>query len=67
MFGGATTDIHSVTEGTEKVNKILVEPEPVAKRTVEGDLGVFINKRNIVDIIKIEKLEKELNMTPEDI
>lgn len=65
--GGATTDIHSVTEGTEKVNKILVEPEPVAKRTVEGDLGVFINKRNIVDIIKIEKLEKELNMTPEDI
>ena len=65
--GGATTDIHSVTEGTEKVNRILVEPEPVAKRTVEGDLGVFINKRNIVDIIKIEKLEKELNMTPEDI
>lgn len=65
--GGATTDIHSVTEGTEKVNKILVEPEPVAKRTVEGDLGVFINKRNIVDIIKIEKLEKELNMSPEDI
>lgn len=65
--GGATTDIHSVTEGTEKVNKILVEPEPVAKRTVEGDLGVFINKRNIVDTIKIEKLEKELNMTPEDI
>lgn len=65
--GGATTDIHSVTEGTEKVNKILVEPEPVAKRTVEGDLGVFINKRNIVDIIKTEKLEKELNMTPEDI
>ena len=65
--GGATTDIHSVTEGTEKVNKILVEPEPVAKRTVEGDLGVFINKKNIVDIIKIKKLEKELNMTPEDI
>ena len=65
--GGATTDIHSVTEGTEKVNKILVEPEPIAKRTVEGDLGVFINKKNIVDLIKIEKLEKELNMTPEDI
>jgi hypothetical protein len=65
--GGATTDIHSVTEGTEKVNKILVEPEPIAKRTVEGDLGVFINKKNIVDIIKIEKLEKELNMSSEDI
>lgn len=65
--GGATTDIHSVTEGTEKVKKVLVEPEPVAKRTVEGDLGVFINKKNIVDIIKIENLEKELNMTFEDV
>jgi uncharacterized protein (TIGR01319 family) len=28
----------------------MVEPEPHAKRTVEGDLGVFINARNIVEI-----------------
>lgn len=60
--GGATTDIHSVTEGTEKVKKILIEPEPVAKRTVEGDLGVFVNKKNVAEMIKIEKLAKELDM-----
>lgn len=60
--GGATTDIHSVTEGTEKVKKILIEPEPVAKRTVEGDLGVFVNKKNVAEMIKMEKLAKELDM-----
>nr|WP_241634237.1 GlmL-related ornithine degradation protein [Fusobacterium gastrosuis] len=60
--GGATTDIHSVTEGTEKVKRILIEPEPVAKRTVEGDLGVFVNKKNVAEMIKIEKLAKELDM-----
>ena len=65
--GGATTDIHSVTEGTEKVQKVLIEPEPIAKRTVEGDLGVFINKKNVAEMIKIKRLEKELDMTSEEI
>ena len=65
--GGATTDIHSVTEGTEKVQKVLVEPEPIAKRTVEGDLGVFINKKNVAEMLKIKRLEKELDMTSEEI
>ncbi|WP_291259103.1 GlmL-related ornithine degradation protein [Fusobacterium sp.] len=65
--GGATTDIHSVTEGTEKINNILMEPEPIAKRTVEGDLGVFINKKNIVEIIKKERLSKELGISLEEI
>lgn len=58
--GGATTDIHSVTEGSEGVNRILVNPEPVAKRSVEGDLGVYVNMKNIVDLIGKEKLQKEL-------
>ena len=41
--GGATTDIHSVTEGSEEVSRQLISPEPYAKRTVEGDLGVYVN------------------------
>lgn len=65
--GGATTDIHSVTEGTEKVKKILIEPEPIAKRTVEGDLGVFVNKKNVAEMIKIEKLAKELNIEMKEV
>lgn len=48
--GGATTDVHSVTDGSAEFVSKLVEPEPHAKRTVEGDLGVFVNARNIMDM-----------------
>lgn len=58
--GGATTDLHSVTAGSEEIARILVSPEPVAKRTVEGDLGVYVNMRNIIELIGREKLEEEL-------
>lgn len=65
--GGATTDLHSVTEGSEEVNRILISPEPVAKRTVEGDLGVYVNMKNIVEMIGIERLSKDLNMEQEKV
>jgi uncharacterized protein (TIGR01319 family) len=48
--GGATTDVHSVTEGSADWHSRLVEPEPRAKRTVEGDLGVFVNAGNVVEL-----------------
>ncbi len=47
--GGATTDVHSVTEGGAEWHSRLVEPEPRAKRTVEGDLGVYVNARHVVE------------------
>lgn len=65
--GGATTDIHSVTEESEEVSRILLNPEPFAKRTVEGDLGVYINMKNIVDMIGIDTLLKELEIAQEDL
>jgi len=49
--GGATTDVHSVTEGDEAISRIQVNPEPMAKRTVEGDLGVYVNFKNVVELI----------------
>ena len=57
--GGATTDVHSVTEGSEEIGNILISPEPYAKRTVEGDLGVFVNINHIVDKIGLKELKKE--------
>ena len=48
--GGATTDVHSVTNGSPDWTPKQIEPEPYAKRTVEGDLGVYINAQNIVNI-----------------
>lgn len=47
--GGATTDVHSVSEGSPSVTDILMEAEPFAKRTVEGDLGVFVNRAHLVE------------------
>lgn len=57
--GGATTDLHSVTEGSEEINRLLISPEPLAKRTVEGDLGVYINIPNIVEKIGMDTLVKQ--------
>ncbi|MBI9101473.1 MAG: glutamate mutase L [Spirochaetales bacterium] len=49
--GGATTDVHSVTDGSEEINRILISPEPRAKRTVEGDLGIYVNRENVLDLL----------------
>ena len=58
--GGATTDVHSVCTESDQVARIMTSPEPKAKRTVEGDLGVYVNQKNIVEIITMEKLKKQL-------
>src|SRR6056297_2977497 len=51
-IGGATTDIDSITYGTDEIQEITISPEPYAKRTVEGDLGVFVNAPNVVESMK---------------
>ena len=56
--GGATTDIHSVTCGSDDINRILLSPEPEAKRTVEGDMGVYVNMDNILALIGEKRLEE---------
>jgi len=65
--GGATTDIHSVTDGSEEIALIQMSPEPQAKRTVEGDLGVYVNARNLAQLIGFQKLEKETNVNVEQV
>jgi uncharacterized protein (TIGR01319 family) len=65
--GGATTDVHSVTEGSEEISRILLSPEPISKRTVEGDLGVYVNMKNIVDLIGKQQLLEELSITMEQL
>ena len=57
--GGATTDVHAVTEDSDAVARILTAPEPKAKRTVEGDLGVFVNRMKVIESIGEEKMRQE--------
>ena len=50
--GGATTDIYSIAAGTptrDSVHTIGLR-EPYAKRTVEGDLGLYHNLDSLADI-----------------
>jgi uncharacterized protein (TIGR01319 family) len=51
-IGGATSDVHSVSEDSQRYRNVLTTPEPFAKRTVEGDLGVFKNRMIVVQHIK---------------
>jgi uncharacterized protein (TIGR01319 family) len=50
--GGATTDVYSVATGapTRADVRLLGLPEPRAKRSVEGDLGLFHNLDTLADI-----------------
>jgi uncharacterized protein (TIGR01319 family) len=65
--GGATTDIHSVTEGSEEISRMLLAPEPLAKRTVEGDLGVYVNAMNVVELAGRAELEARLGFPLEEV
>jgi len=60
-IGGATTDVDSVTEGTPEIQEMLVSPEPFAKRTVEGDLGLFVNVHNVIEMMGKDTLRKEFD------
>ena len=57
--GGATTDVHAVSEDSEAIARVLIAPEPKAKRTVEGDLGLYVNRYKVIESIGEEKLRKE--------
>ncbi len=60
--GGATTDVHSVTQGSDALRDFQIDPEPLAKRTVEGDLGVFLNRDQVIRSMTA----KESSLLPDD-
>jgi len=76
--GGATTDIYSMTDGApERPNTVIKGlPEPYAKRTVEGDIGMRYSAAGIVEAaglarmcqksgLSAEKVEELLNLVTE--
>ena len=62
--GGATTDVYSYLEENTSAAKHIGSPEPFAKRTVEGDLGVRSSCLSLMEAMKIsgkaEIAEQEL-------
>ncbi|HTX03435.1 MAG TPA: methylaspartate mutase accessory protein GlmL [Candidatus Acidoferrales bacterium] len=60
--GGATTDVHSIGSGDPTTPNVILKglPEPYAKRTVEGDLGLRINAPTILERAGIEAIARTL-------
>lgn len=65
--GGATTDIYSIADGMpEHMNTVYKGlPEPYAKRTVEGDIGMRYSIHGIVDAVGIKKICELSGLTEE--
>lgn len=56
--GGATTDIYSIADGMPEHMGTVFKglPEPYAKRTVEGDIGMRYSIRGIVEAAGAERI-----------
>lgn len=64
--GGATTDVHSVCEPNQIYQKYH-DGEPLFKRTVEGDLGVYINRNLVYAQSRKTKINQAMHMEEESI
>lgn len=58
--GGATTDLHSATAGSPTIEAIQSQAEPFAKRTVEGDLGLYVNRQSLIEQFSPEERKAKL-------
>ena len=58
--GGATTDVYSIADGMpEHMNTVFKGiPEPFAKRTVEGDIGMRYSIRGILEAAGIRRISQ---------
>ncbi len=64
--GGATTDIYSLADGMpESFNTVYKGiPEPFAKRTVEGDIGMRYSVRGVLEAAGTERVAKIAGLRP---
>lgn len=62
-IGGATTDIHSIGKGEPSKPGVLLKglEDPVAKRTVEGDLGMRYSAISLLEAAGSKKIRNYLN------
>ena len=65
--GGATTDVYSIADGMpEQMNTVFKGlPEPYAKRTVEGDIGMRYSIGGIVDVAGVGKIAELSGLSEE--
>ena len=64
--GGATTDVYSIAKGYPSRSEVMSRglPEPYAKRTVEGDLGVRHNIETLLEMGEARGAFKKTDLDP---
>ncbi|HHV96740.1 MAG TPA: MutL protein [Clostridiaceae bacterium] len=67
--GGATTDVYSISDGLPSRSGVIIKglPEPFAKRTVEGDLGVRYSADFIVEEAGVKMVCQASGLTLEEV
>jgi len=69
--GGATTDVHSITDGSPELAALQTDPQPHSKRTVEGDLGTYLSARHVAEMMPAAErpltLPPAIPTTPEEV
>ena len=65
--GGATTDIYSMADGMPEAMNTVYKgiPEPFAKRTVEGDIGMRYSVHGIVEAVGVDRVSKLSGIAPD--
>ena len=68
-IGGATTDVHSIGEGAPSKPGVFLRglEEPLAKRTVEGDLGMRYSSISVYEAAGKRMMKKYLNIEEYDL
>lgn len=66
--GGATTDVYSMSSGAPDMDNVLVKglPEPFAKRTVEGDLGMRYSASFLLEDAGTDAVADAASVSPDD-
>jgi uncharacterized protein (TIGR01319 family) len=62
--GGATTDVHSIAAGEPQSRTVIQRglPEPYAKRTVEGDLGLRVSAVSLLEAVGQKRLQQQIGL-----
>ena len=67
--GGATTDVYTICHGTPTKGNTVFKglPEPYAKRTVEGDIGMRYSIHGIVEAAGIDRVANLSGLSGEEV
>ena len=62
--GGATTDVYTMCDGQPSIPNVVIKglPEPFAKRSVEGDLGLRYNIDSLAESASFENIARDLQI-----